>query len=55
MLDVRDGYVSIEGAARDYGVAVVGDPDSDPEGLAIDQAETARLRQRRAMGDAPGG
>ena len=25
--DVRDGYVTIEGAARDYGVVVIGDPD----------------------------
>src|SRR5688500_8849654 len=29
--DVRDGYVTIEGAARDYGVVVVGDADHDPE------------------------
>lgn len=42
--DVRDGYVTIEGAARDYGVAVVGDPENDPEGLVVDEAETARLR-----------
>ncbi|HEX4036063.1 MAG TPA: hydantoinase B/oxoprolinase family protein [Solirubrobacteraceae bacterium] len=45
MIDVRDGYVSIEGAARDYGVVVLGDPEGDPEGLAIDEAETARLRR----------
>ena len=30
-LDVRDGYVTIEGAARDYGVVVVGDPERDPK------------------------
>jgi N-methylhydantoinase B len=42
--DVRDGYVSIEGARRDYGVAILGDPDRDPEGLTIDQAATAALR-----------
>ena len=42
--DVRDGYVTMEGAARDYGVAVVGDPDEDPEGLVVDDDETARLR-----------
>jgi len=48
--DVRDGYVSIEGAARDYGVAIVGDPDRDPEGLAVDEAETARLRGERKSG-----
>lgn len=45
--DVRDGYVSVAGAARDYGVAVIGDPDADPEGLRIDAAETARLREAR--------
>lgn len=44
MRDVRDGYVSIAGAARDYGVVVIGDPDRDPEGLAIDRAATAALR-----------
>ena len=42
--DVRDGYVSIKGAARDYGVCVIGDPDEDPEGLIVDKVETARLR-----------
>ena len=34
--DVRDGYVTIEGAARDYGVVVQGDPENDPEGLVVD-------------------
>ena len=42
--DVRDGYVTIEGAARDYGVVVQGDPEEDPEGLVVDDAGTARLR-----------
>ncbi|GAA2861982.1 hydantoinase B/oxoprolinase family protein [Pseudonocardia halophobica] len=42
--DVRDEYVSIEGAARDYGVVVVGDPHHDPEGLTIDREATAELR-----------
>ena len=53
-LDVRDGYVTIEGAARDYGVAVSGDPDEDPEGLTIDLAATERLRDalRSAAGQA---
>jgi len=46
-VDVRDGYVTIEGAARDYGVVVVGDPDRDPEGLAVDLETTRRLRERR--------
>jgi N-methylhydantoinase B len=44
LIDVRDGYVTIAGAARDYGVVVLGDPDEDPEGLVIDAAATARLR-----------
>lgn len=42
--DVRDEYVSIPGALRDYGVVIVGDPDEDPEGLRIDTAETERAR-----------
>jgi N-methylhydantoinase B len=42
--DVRDGYVTIAGAARTYGVVIEGDPDYDPEGLAIDVAATERLR-----------
>jgi N-methylhydantoinase B len=45
--DVRDGYVTIEGAARDYGVVVVGDPETDPEGLVIDVEATERLRAER--------
>ena len=45
--DVRDGYVTIAGAARDYGVAVVGDPEEDPEGLVVDEPGTARLRGGR--------
>jgi N-methylhydantoinase B len=43
--DVRDGYVTIEGAARHYGVVVTGDPEEDPEGLAVDLEGTERLRQ----------
>lgn len=43
--DVRDGYVTIEGAARDYGVAIQGDPDRDPEGLTIVAEGTRRLRE----------
>jgi N-methylhydantoinase B len=46
--DVRDGYVTIEGAARDYGVIVTGDPDNDPEGLQIDQPATDRRRAEMA-------
>lgn len=45
--DVRDEYVSIEAAARDYGVVVVGDPRGDPEGLRVDRAATERLRRER--------
>jgi N-methylhydantoinase B len=47
-VDVRDGYVTIEGAARDYGVVVTGDPDNDPEGLQIDQPATDRRRAEMA-------
>jgi N-methylhydantoinase B len=45
--DVRDGYVTIEGAVRDYGVVVEGDPEDDPEGLTLDLEATARLREGR--------
>jgi N-methylhydantoinase B len=45
--DVRDGYVTIEGAARDYGVVVTGDPERDPEGIGIDVGATERLRSGR--------
>lgn len=30
--DVRDEYVTVDGAARNFGVVVVGDPHRDPEG-----------------------
>lgn len=42
--DVRDEYVSVEGAQADYGVVVLGDPFHDPEGLHIDEVATKRLR-----------
>ncbi|WP_296376899.1 hydantoinase B/oxoprolinase family protein [Pseudonocardia sp.] len=42
--DVRDSYVSVEGAARDYGVVVLGDPDNDPEGITVDVEATSALR-----------
>jgi N-methylhydantoinase B len=45
--DVRDEYVTIDGASRDYGVVVVGDPVRDPEGLSVDAEATARLRSAR--------
>ena len=41
--DVRDEYVSFAGAARDYGVVVVGDL-ARPEDLAVDEEQTAKLR-----------
>lgn len=47
LIDVRDEYVTIQGAARDYAVVIVGDPSSDPEGLKIDHEATAALRARR--------
>ena len=50
LIDVRDGYVTIAGAARDYGVVVVGDPDEDPEGLQIDAEATVALRAQRGDG-----
>jgi N-methylhydantoinase B len=45
VLDVRNGYVSLEGAERDYGVVIHGDPHFDPEGLSVDVEATERLRE----------
>lgn len=45
-VDVRDEYVTIEGAARLYGVVIVGDPHEDPEGVRVDEARTAALRAK---------
>jgi len=42
--DVRDEYVTTEGAARDYGVVILGDPLNDPENLRVDLPATAKLR-----------
>ncbi|MDV7269101.1 hydantoinase B/oxoprolinase family protein, partial [Rhodococcus oxybenzonivorans] len=44
LADVRNEYVSIDAAAAQYGVVVVGDPRNDPEGLRIDAAGTDALR-----------
>jgi N-methylhydantoinase B len=44
--DVRDGYVSIAGAERDYGVIITGDPAQDPEGLEVDLRATAARREQ---------
>ena len=41
--DVRDCYVSSEGARRDYGVVI------DPEALAVDQVATVELRKLKAL------
>jgi N-methylhydantoinase B len=48
--DVRDGYVTSEGAAHSYGVVVSGDPEHDPEGIAVDLEATATLRASRREG-----
>ena len=42
--DVRDGYLSIDGARQDYGVIIQGDPESDPEGLTLDEPATRAAR-----------
>ncbi|MEU4667355.1 hydantoinase B/oxoprolinase family protein [Amycolatopsis sp. NPDC023774] len=46
--DVRDEYVTIEGAYRDYGVVISGDPHGDPENLKIDREATAKRRAELA-------
>lgn len=43
--DVRNEYLSVSGARRDYGVCILGDPQEHPEGLTIDPTETDRLRR----------
>jgi N-methylhydantoinase B len=53
-VDVRDEYVTIAGAARDYGVVVVGDPQRDPEGLAVDWDATRAVRDRLRNERLPG-
>ena len=44
-VDVRDEYVTIDGAARLYGVVIVGDPHEDPEGVRVDVEATRALRE----------
>jgi N-methylhydantoinase B len=44
--DVRDEYVTFEGAARDFGVVVRGDL-RHPEKISIDVSATAALRKRQ--------
>lgn len=52
--DVRDEYVTIDGAYRDYGVKITGDPINDPENLVIDIDATTKHRDemRRAKHEA---
>jgi N-methylhydantoinase B len=47
--DVRNEYVSVEAAGRDYGVAIIQD---GPRRFSLDQVETARLRHRANPGGA---
>lgn len=42
--DVRDEYITIEAAAQEYGVIVIGDPRTDPEGLTVDEEATSQRR-----------
>lgn len=53
--DVRDEYVSIAGAWRDYGVAISGDPQRHPEQLTIDHAATTARRAELRAAWAGGG
>jgi hypothetical protein len=53
LADVVAGYVSLEGAERDYGVVIryTGTPEQLvrlPEHYAVDEEATARLRGERA-------
>ncbi|MFZ0665934.1 MAG: hydantoinase B/oxoprolinase family protein [Acidimicrobiales bacterium] len=43
--DVRDGYFTLGAAQARYGVVITGDPENDPEGLALDPGATSSLRQ----------
>lgn len=45
LVDVRSRYVTVEGADRDFGVVILGDPLADPEGLSVDVAATTERRQ----------
>jgi N-methylhydantoinase B len=51
--DVRNEYVSREAARTQYGVVIVGgDPDTDPEAMAVDSEATAKLRSELGAGRA---
>jgi len=43
--DVRNEYVSVAAAREVYGVVVEGDVEHDPEGLRVDEQQTADLRR----------
>lgn len=45
--DVRDEYLTIAAAEREFGVVIIGDPHEDPEGLVLDRAATEKLRVSR--------
>jgi N-methylhydantoinase B len=45
--DVRDEYLTIAAAERDFGVVITGDPHADPEGLVLDGPATERARTAR--------
>lgn len=45
--DVRNDYVSVAGAERDYGVVILGNPEVDPEGISVDTDATERTRAAR--------
>jgi N-methylhydantoinase B len=45
--DVRDGFVSVESARRNYGVAVVAD-EAASDGWRLNEEETGRLRSERS-------
>jgi N-methylhydantoinase B len=47
--DVLDSYVTIQGAERDYGVAI------DPSSMTLDSARTAELRRNRCLDDSSQG
>ncbi len=53
--DVRNEYVSIEGARRDYGVVIKGDPHWDPENLEVDLEATRKLREELRKSPPPKG
>jgi N-methylhydantoinase B len=48
LADVRDEYISIHEAYEQYGVVIVGDALTDPEGLIVDADRTATRRAELA-------